>query len=74
MYMYKCMLIKSHLSVSFYFSVLHVIKFSDFYIEWNSPTDIFMFSDSASSRLFRAVGSKLGVQKCEYVHTCINEL
>ncbi|WAR19275.1 DDHD1-like protein [Mya arenaria] len=39
------------------------IRFTDFYIEWNSPVDAFMFSDSASSRLIRAVGHKLGVQK-----------
>lgn len=39
------------------------IRFADFYLEWNSPVDVFMFSDTASSRLLRAVGNKIGVQK-----------
>lgn len=43
--------------------VLLNIRFAEFYLEWNTPTDVFMFSDTASSRLLRAVGNKIGVQK-----------
>ncbi|KAL4237730.1 Phospholipase ddhd1 [Mactra antiquata] len=39
------------------------LRFTDFYLEWNSATDVFMFSDTASSRFIRAVGNKIGVQK-----------
>ncbi|KAL3874040.1 hypothetical protein ACJMK2_037104 [Sinanodonta woodiana] len=43
--------------------VLHRIKFSDIYVDWNSTSEIYLFSDSTSSRIMRAVSSKLGVQK-----------
>ncbi|KAH3854843.1 phospholipase DDHD1-like [Dreissena polymorpha] len=43
--------------------VILSIRFTEFYVEWTSPTDVFLFKDTASSRLFRAVGNKLGVSK-----------
>lgn len=49
----------------FIFAVILNLRFTDFYLEWNSATDVFMFSDTASSRFIRAVGNKIGVQKGE---------
>lgn len=43
--------------------VLHRIKFTDFYIEWNSPNDIYLYSEAASSRFVRGFKKKLGMQK-----------
>lgn len=48
---------------SSFISVVLSIRFTDFYLEWTSPSDVFLFSDTTSSRLLRAVGSRLGVQK-----------
>jgi hypothetical protein len=44
-------------------SVLHQLRFEEFYVEWCGPNEIYMYSESRSSRIARAVGSKLGLQK-----------
>jgi len=49
--------------IQFCISVLLNIRFADFYLEWTSSTDVYLFSDTTSSRLIRAVGNKFGVQK-----------
>lgn len=51
-----------------FFLVLHRIKFTDFYIEWNSPNDIYLYSEAASSRFVRGFKKKLGMQKGMKVH------
>lgn len=43
--------------------VLHQKKFDDFYVEWNGPNEVYLFSESMSSKFARAVGNKLGLQK-----------
>jgi hypothetical protein len=44
-------------------SVLHQLRFEEFYVEWCGPNEIYMYSESRPSRFARAVGSKLGLQK-----------
>lgn len=51
-----------------FFLVLHRIKFTDFYIEWNSPNDTYLYSEAASSRFVRGFKKKLGMQKGMKVH------
>ena len=44
-------------------SVLHQLRFEEFYVEWYGPNEIYLYSETMSSRFARAVGSKLGLQK-----------
>jgi hypothetical protein len=39
------------------------MRFTEFYIEWNSPSEIYLFSEAASSRFVRGFKKKLGMQK-----------
>nr|XP_022308567.1 phospholipase DDHD1-like [Crassostrea virginica] len=43
--------------------VLHVKRFNDFYVEWNSPSETNLYSEAASSRFVRGFKKKLGMQK-----------
>ncbi|XP_056022566.1 phospholipase DDHD1-like isoform X2 [Ostrea edulis] len=43
--------------------VKHTMRFTDFYIEWNSPSEIYLYSEAASSRFVRGFKKKLGMQK-----------
>ncbi|XP_064599828.1 phospholipase DDHD1-like isoform X2 [Liolophura sinensis] len=43
--------------------VIHNIKFRNYYVDWNGVEEIYMFSESASSRLVRHVSKSLGFQK-----------
>lgn len=45
------------------FSVLLLLKFEWFYVEWNGPNDVYLYSESMSSKFARAVGNKLGLQR-----------
>ncbi|XP_021379942.1 phospholipase DDHD1-like isoform X2 [Mizuhopecten yessoensis] len=38
-------------------------NFPEFYIDWNSVDEIFLFSESASSKIFRSVSNKIGIAK-----------
>ncbi|CAC5358178.1 DDHD1 [Mytilus coruscus] len=43
--------------------VLLLLKFEWFYVEWNGPNDVHLYSESMSSKFARAVGNKLGLQR-----------
>ncbi|XP_062596955.1 phospholipase DDHD1-like [Saccostrea cucullata] len=43
--------------------VQHSMRFTDFYIEWNHPNEIYLYSEAASSRFVRGFKKKLGMQK-----------
>ncbi|XP_046582420.1 phospholipase DDHD1-like [Haliotis rubra] len=43
--------------------VIHNLKFQDFHVDWNAPNEIYLFSESASSKLMRQVTKSLGWQK-----------
>lgn len=49
------------------FSVLLLLKFEWFYVEWNGPNDVYLYSESMSSKFARAVGNKLGLQRGKYI-------
>ncbi len=48
-------------------AVLHHIKFKEFHVDWNAADKVYFFSEAKSSKLYRAVGQKLGLSKSEYV-------
>lgn len=43
--------------------VVLTIRFAEFYLEWTSALDVYLFSETTTSRFMRAVGNKLGVAK-----------
>ncbi|XP_014673973.1 PREDICTED: phospholipase DDHD1-like isoform X2 [Priapulus caudatus] len=43
--------------------VIHHLQLTEFHIDWNSPFEVFMFSDNRSSKLMRSVTSSLGFSK-----------
>ncbi|KAL8565172.1 hypothetical protein ACOMHN_003959 [Nucella lapillus] len=43
--------------------VIHNIKFRDFHVDWNASNEIYMFSESTSSKLMRRVSKSMGWQK-----------
>ncbi|XP_063426380.1 phospholipase DDHD1-like [Mytilus trossulus] len=43
--------------------VILLLKFEWFYVEWNGPNDVYLYSESMSSKFARAVGNKLGLQR-----------
>ncbi|KAK6183516.1 hypothetical protein SNE40_010986 [Patella caerulea] len=43
--------------------VIHNIKFHEFHIDWNSANEVFLFSESASSKFMRKVTHSFGWQK-----------
>ncbi|ESO83548.1 hypothetical protein LOTGIDRAFT_133288 [Lottia gigantea] len=47
--------------------VIHNIRFHEFHIDWNSASEIYLFSESASSKFMRKVSHSLGWQKCDLV-------
>lgn len=48
------------------FTVLHHIKFKEFHVDWNAADRVFLFSEAKSSRLYRAVGQRLGLSKSKF--------
>ncbi|KAL5008166.1 hypothetical protein ScPMuIL_013747 [Solemya velum] len=42
--------------------VIHHIRFQEFYVEWYSASEVYLFSESTKSKLMRSVGSKFGIQ------------
>ncbi|KAK7103636.1 hypothetical protein V1264_018501 [Littorina saxatilis] len=43
--------------------VIHHTKFRDFHVDWNATNEIYMFSESTSSKLMRRVSKSMGWQK-----------
>ncbi|XP_041353562.1 phospholipase DDHD1-like [Gigantopelta aegis] len=43
--------------------IIHNIKFQNFHVDWNSPSEVFLFSESASSKIMRHVSKSFGWQK-----------
>ncbi|XP_076442138.1 phospholipase DDHD1-like isoform X2 [Babylonia areolata] len=43
--------------------VIHNLKFRDFHVDWNASNEIYMFSESTSSKLMRRVTKSMGWQK-----------
>ncbi|XP_025104108.1 phospholipase DDHD1-like isoform X1 [Pomacea canaliculata] len=43
--------------------VIHNIKFREFHVDWNATNEVYMFSESTSSKFMRSVGKSLGWQK-----------
>ncbi|XP_071961964.1 phospholipase DDHD1-like [Antedon mediterranea] len=43
--------------------VICSLQFKDCHVDWNSVNDIFLYSESASSRLARSIGQSLGFSK-----------
>ncbi|XP_069116224.1 phospholipase DDHD1-like isoform X1 [Argopecten irradians] len=38
-------------------------NFPEFYVDWNAVDEIYIFSESASSKIFRSVSNKIGIPK-----------
>lgn len=47
------------------FTVLHTKSFTEFHIDWYSPTEVYLYSEAAPSKLVRTFTQRLGFQKCE---------
>ncbi|XP_013412513.1 phospholipase DDHD1 [Lingula anatina] len=43
--------------------VVHNIKFKEFHMDWYSPLEVYLYSEATSSRFYRSVREKLGMQK-----------
>ena len=46
-------------------TVLLNLKFKEFHVDWNAVDKVYLFSEATSSKLYRAVGNKLGLSKCK---------
>ena len=58
----------------FFFSVLLTVKFKDFTVVWNAIDVVYLHSETASSKFYRAVGTKLGLAKGKIIlqnYSCI---
>ena len=44
-------------------TVKHNVQFHEFHVDWYSAQEVYMFSESASSRVYRYVTNKLSIQK-----------
>ena len=54
------------------FSVIHNIKFKEFFVDWYALGKVFLHSEATSSKFYRAVGTKLGLANCKYVLLLMN--
>ena len=43
--------------------MIHNIKFKEFHVDWNAIDKVYLHSETASSKFYRAVGTKLGLAK-----------
>lgn len=51
------------------FTVLHTKSFTEFHIDWYSPTEVYLYSEAKSSKLVRTFTQRLGFQKCECTYS-----
>jgi len=51
------------------FTVLHTKSFTEFHIDWYSPTEVYLYSEAAPSKLVRTFTQRLGFQKCECTYS-----